>query len=109
KRFDRAETFCRKCLEECEARQPQAWTTFRARSLLGETLLAQEKYAEAEPLLLQAHKGMKEQEAAMPPAGREHLAETLERLVRLYGGWGRSEQAASWRATLAAHRKTGQK
>src|SRR5262249_23731191 len=53
KQFDKAEAFYRGWLKDREAKQPQTWTTFLARALLGSALLAQSKWDEAEPLLLQ--------------------------------------------------------
>jgi hypothetical protein len=40
-----------------------------------------------------------------PPAGvqgRHRLAETAERVVKLYTTWGKSEKAAEWREKLNA-------
>jgi hypothetical protein len=37
------------------AKQPVEWTIFNTRSLLGDALMGQKKYAEAEPLLLQGY------------------------------------------------------
>lgn len=80
-----------------------------AQALLGGALLAQQKWAEAEPHLLQGYQGMKEREAAVPAPARHHLAEALERLVRLYEAWGRHDQAAPFRAELAQRRKVEKK
>ena len=44
--------------------RPDAWTTFNTKSMLGEALLGQKRYAEAEPLLLAGYRGMKEREPA---------------------------------------------
>jgi len=38
--------------------------------MLGEALLLQKKYTEAEPLLLQGYEGMKLREAMIPPRAR---------------------------------------
>ena len=37
------------------AKQPDEWTTFHTRSLLGDALMGHKKCAEAEPLLLQGY------------------------------------------------------
>jgi eukaryotic-like serine/threonine-protein kinase len=42
-----------------EKNQPDAWSTFNAKSMLGGALLCQKIYAEAEPLLLVGYEGMK--------------------------------------------------
>ena len=42
--------------------EPDTWTTFNTKSMLGGALLGQKKYAEAEPLLLKGYAGMKRRE-----------------------------------------------
>src|SRR5262249_42490967 len=92
----------RECLAIRQRIQPDDWTTFDTRSLLGEALLGQKKYAEAEPLLLEGNEGMKKREAQIPPESRPRLTRALERLVRLYESWGKKDKAARWRKALEA-------
>jgi hypothetical protein len=66
-------------------------------------LLAQKKYEEAEPLLLQGYEGMKQRQ--LPASARPRLAEALERLVQLYEATNRNEEAAHWRRELEAVRQ----
>ena len=68
--FPEAEPLLRECLAICEKTESEAWTTFNAKSMLGAALLAQKKYAEAEPLLLAGYEGLKEREAMIPPEGK---------------------------------------
>jgi hypothetical protein len=80
---------------------PEDPGTFIAQSVLGAVLLGQEKYAEAEPLLLQGYKGLKQREAKLPANLRElRLREAVERLVQLYEAWNRNGEAATWRQEL---------
>jgi tetratricopeptide (TPR) repeat protein len=92
-----AEPLLRDCLGLRTKHQPDAWTTFNAKSLLGDALLGQKKYAEAEPLLLEGYDGMKQREAKIPPQGKVRLGEALDRLVQLYDAWGKQDQAEQWR------------
>ncbi|HZL88304.1 MAG TPA: serine/threonine-protein kinase [Pirellulaceae bacterium] len=71
---------------------------------LGAVRLEQKKYAEAEPLLLTAYAGLK-QHATNVPATHSRLAETQERLVQLYVGWGKADQASQWRQKLDEKQK----
>jgi len=83
-----------------QARKPYAAEDLRTAELLvelGGNFLRQKKYAAAEPLLLQGFEGMKNQAAA-----KARLVETAQLLVDLYEAWGRPEQAALWRKTVAA-------
>jgi hypothetical protein len=92
-----AELKLRGCLTLRQKIQPDDWTTYDTESLLGETLLEQKKYAEAEPLLLSGYQGTKQRESTIPAQDRSHLTKALERLVRLYEAWGKEDQALKWR------------
>jgi TolA-binding protein len=83
-------------------KEPDGWTTFSIRSLLGESLLGQKKYADAEPLLLAGYNEMKKREDKIPPKGRVRLTEALERLVLLYDATDKKDEAAKWRKELEA-------
>ena len=62
-----AELKLRECLTIRQKIQPDDWTTFDTDSMLGEALLDQKKFADAEPLLLSGYEGMKQREATIPP------------------------------------------
>jgi tetratricopeptide (TPR) repeat protein len=95
-----AEIALRDCLALRTKQQPDAWATFNVQSMLGDALLGQKRYAEAEPLLKDGYEGMKAREKAIPPPAKARLTEALERLVRLYEAWGKPEQAEPWRRQL---------
>jgi serine/threonine protein kinase/tetratricopeptide (TPR) repeat protein len=99
-----AEPLLREVLAIRESVQPDAWTTFNTRSMLGAVLLGKGEAAAAEPLLLAGYRGMKEREATIESNGRERLLEALERLVRLYEATGNTTQATAWRDELAKQR-----
>jgi serine/threonine protein kinase/tetratricopeptide (TPR) repeat protein len=83
-----------------ERHVPDAWGTHHARSLLGGALLGQQKFADAEPLLVDGYAGMKGREAQIPKHAEASLTQALERLVLLYDTWGRPSKAAEWRKRL---------
>jgi hypothetical protein len=65
-------------------------------------LLGQEKYADAELVLVRGYEGLKAREGQIPPLyARLRVAGAGRRIVRLYESWGRPENAAEWRAKLA--------
>src|SRR5262249_53890105 len=90
-----AEKVLRECLAIRERNEPDAWTTFNAKSMLGGALLGQEKYADAEPLLVEGYEGMKQRQAKIPKEGQAAVSEALERLTQLYEAWGKPEPCAS--------------
>jgi tetratricopeptide (TPR) repeat protein/tRNA A-37 threonylcarbamoyl transferase component Bud32 len=92
-----AEALFRDCLARRQQKEPGRWTTFEAQALLGGALLGQQKYTDAEPLLLEGYQGMKEREAKIPAPQRRRLAETLVQIVQLYDAWGKTDQADRWR------------
>jgi hypothetical protein len=59
--------------------------------------VGQKKFAEAEPLLLSAHAGLKEREARIPQFLKGHIAAAVDRLVELYVAQGQEEKAEAWR------------
>jgi tetratricopeptide (TPR) repeat protein/tRNA A-37 threonylcarbamoyl transferase component Bud32 len=99
RKYADAEELLRECWTIRRAKQPDAWTTFNTESLLGEALLGQQKYAEAEPLLLSGYAGIKARVEAIPPRFRRlRLEQALNRLIDLYTAWERPEEAAKWTA-----------
>jgi serine/threonine protein kinase/tetratricopeptide (TPR) repeat protein len=100
KKFGDAEVHLRPCLAIRIKAQPDVWTTSNTKSLLGASLLGQDRYAEAEPLLLEGYRGMSEHAASIPPQHKVRLAEAAERLVRLYVAWGKPDRADQWRKQL---------
>jgi eukaryotic-like serine/threonine-protein kinase len=94
-------------LEECltlrEKNAPNSWTTFNTQSLLGAALLGQNKYAEAEPLLLKGYEGMKAREKTIPPAGKTRIPEAIDRLVELYTATNKPDEVKKWKAERAKY------
>jgi len=95
-----AEHMLRECLTIREKTQPNEWTTFNTKSMLGESLARQKKYADAEALLLTGYEGMKQRAAAIPANGKVRLTEAAQRLVQLYEATGKTDQANEWRKLL---------
>jgi hypothetical protein len=50
---------------------------------------------------------MKTLEDKIPPISKDRLPYALERLVQLYEGWGKPDQAALWRAKLLQNSQGG--
>ncbi len=84
KGFAEAETLLRESLTIRAKQEPDLWTTFHTKSLLGAALLGQKNYAEAEPLLLKGYEGMKQSEKTIPKGGETRIPEALDRLIEFY-------------------------
>src|SRR5262249_15455201 len=100
-----AESTLRTGLAVQEKKQPSSWLAFNTQSMLGESLLLQKKYAEAEAQLLASYEGFKQREADIPAEGRGRVTETLGRLVQLYVAWEKPDKAAEWRKKLEEQKK----
>ena len=100
-KWNEAEPLLRECLAIREKNQPDEWSTFNSRSMLGACLLGESKFAEAEPLILSGYEGLKARETRIPaPVAKLRLAEAEGRVIRLYKVWGKTEKAAEWRRRL---------
>ena len=99
-----AEAVLRECLDLRNQNEPDAWSTYATKSLLGEALLNQQKFAESEPLLLEGYEGLKARAGDVPMRAKNNLPDATERLVKLYDAWGKVEDAARWRRVLGESR-----
>jgi serine/threonine protein kinase/tetratricopeptide (TPR) repeat protein len=96
-----AESLLREALLIFEKLEPGRSSTLMVQSLLSGSLLAQRKFADAEPLLLQSYEGLTRQAPPAPSTARvAALNETIQRLVQLYEAWGKPDEAAKWREKL---------
>jgi serine/threonine protein kinase len=101
----KVESVRRQIVAVYETISPDAWVTFQGRSMLGENLLRQKKYADAEPLLLAGYQGMKARESKiLVPYAQQLIREAAARLVALYDAWGKKDKAEEWRKKLDAPR-----
>jgi tetratricopeptide (TPR) repeat protein len=93
RKFAEAEPVARNCLTIRAEKEPDAWSTFYSQWLLGGALLAQKKYPEAEPYLVQGYAGLKAREAKLPKNIRDQLTQGLEWLVHLHDARGNKAEA----------------
>jgi serine/threonine-protein kinase len=92
-----AESLLRECLAVRQRiLSPGTASIADVESVLGESLTAQQRYVEAEPLLQRSYQNLNE---AFGPNNR--LAKSAQqRLIALYETWGKAEKAAIYRTTL---------
>ncbi len=103
KKWTDAEAVLRECLAIREKKQPDAWSTFNIKSMLGGALLGQKKYTDAEPPLVKGYEGMKQREKTIPPQASIRIPEALDRLIEFYTATNKPDEAKKWRVVRAQY------
>ena len=98
--YEEAEVHLRESWNGKKQMFPGLWETFETQSTLGESLLGQEKWKEAEQMLLEGFQGMKEREDLMYWHQKSSLEKAAKRLVRLYKAMDNEANAAKWQKTV---------
>ena len=105
RQWAKAESVLRDCLKLREQTQPDDWRRFHTMSQLGASLAALEKYADAEPMLIDGYEGLKAREAKIPPRFKKELSAAASRIVPFYEKWGNPKVAGTWRLKLGSAKK----
>jgi non-specific serine/threonine protein kinase/serine/threonine-protein kinase len=93
----RAEEVLRESLAIHVKALPQGhWMIAATETLIARALVDQRRFAEAERLMLEAYPIVDAQFGA----GHRRVTAVVERVVALYGAWGKPDKAAEWRAKL---------
>jgi serine/threonine protein kinase/tetratricopeptide (TPR) repeat protein len=100
RKYALAEGLLREALNSHDKSGADTWVRYNCESLLGASLLAQRKYAEAEPLLLSGYQGMLLRRTTMPWDRQMALNDAAERILQHYESWGKPEKVAEWREKL---------
>ncbi len=100
-RYPEAEAMLRSCLDIQKQTMPSDYRRYWTQTLLGASLAGEQKYEEAEPLLVSGYEGMKENAASVSDLSRQKLRKAGELVVRLYTEWNKPDKADEWRQALA--------
>jgi tetratricopeptide (TPR) repeat protein len=104
-KFNEAESIAREGLATAEKELPNDWLTFSIRSVLGASLLGQNKSTEAGPLLVSAYEGLDQRWEKIEQANKFPVGEAIKRLIKFYESTDRPEQTAEWKQKLADYYK----
>jgi tetratricopeptide (TPR) repeat protein len=103
-----AEALLREAVAIRSAKEPDGWRVAVSHALLGAALLGQQRFAEAEPLLVGGAEALLARAESVPPPARFRVREAVQRVVDFYaradvpvGEAVRAEKGALWRARLA--------
>jgi eukaryotic-like serine/threonine-protein kinase len=108
-KFLEAEPELRQALASYEKSKSNDWQKYKCQSLLGISLAGQQKYAEAEPLLIEGYQGMVEREAKMPFDAVRFVEQAREQIVKFYDAWAKPEKATEWREKMQAKQTAPEK
>ena len=102
--YIKAEGLLRETLALGEKTQPRDRRTLYTRLMLGRALLGQQKYTEAEPLLLSGYEGMKKLlEHEDPLLRARRIPEALDWIIDLYTAINKPDELKKWRVERAEY------
>jgi serine/threonine protein kinase len=108
RKYVESEAFLRQLLDGQTKARPDSEESFRAQCVLGASLIGQERYAEAERLILQGYTEMKRfwdvQAEPATPFRALHEVEAVTWLIQLYDAWEKPDEAENWRHELISLR-----
>ena len=102
-----AESLLRTALAGYESTKADGWERYNCQSLLGASLAAQERYPDAETLVVSAFSALKEREASIPRESRIAVERAGSRVVRLYTEWGKRSKRRSGARRSSVRDKAG--
>jgi tetratricopeptide (TPR) repeat protein len=102
RRYAEAELLLREALVGEEKSNLDRWQRYKAESMLGASLMALERFGEAESLLMNGYRGLFDRKDAIPWDSRPALGQAGVRIIELYRNWGKAEKVADWRQRLQA-------
>jgi tetratricopeptide (TPR) repeat protein len=105
-RYAQAEKLSREAVNSYEKTWPDNWRRYRAASVLGAALAGQQRFTDAEPLLLSGYQGLIDREATIPAADRSAVQQAGDRVFQLYQSSGQPEKAAAWRSRAVESSQT---
>ena len=94
-----AESLLRAALSVYEKQSPDSWERYNCTSMLGGSVATQNRYEEAEPLLIQSYEALLQRRSTIP-AGNSAVDEAGQRIVQLYRSWRKADKAAEWTKAL---------
>jgi eukaryotic-like serine/threonine-protein kinase len=95
---EKAEALLREAVDGYRQAGSETWQRSYAESLLGASLIALHRFAEAEPLLLDGYDGMMQRKPSIPAEQLPKLDEVKRAIVDLYQAWGKPDRLSAWHA-----------
>jgi len=103
RKYSQATPLLREALAYREKQNLDDWQLRRAQIFLGAALNGSHQFPEAEKILLGGQQGFEQHLSRTPANQKRWLRYSEQQLADLYSAWGKTEQAAHWRAKLQEH------
>jgi tetratricopeptide (TPR) repeat protein len=100
KYFADAEPLLHESLSRGDQFYADFWRTHHARLLLGVSLLGQQKFADAEPLLVAGYDGTRERQVQLAPEPSIAINQAVQWVIEIYEASGQPDKVAEWRTRL---------
>ncbi|HEY2414901.1 MAG TPA: protein kinase [Pirellulaceae bacterium] len=95
--YAEAEPLFREWLRLRERLYAEHWSIYEGQSYLGTSLLGQQRYEEAEPLLITGYEGLMRHRQEIDSFNQQAPHRAAQRLISLYEQWGKPAQAQRWK------------
>jgi tetratricopeptide (TPR) repeat protein len=95
-KFTECEAVAREAIDADATREPDDLERLRAMALLGASLAGQKNYDAAEPLLVEAVRGLNRIVNRVGRSDRAHVQRSRDWIVALYRAWDKPAKAAEW-------------
>ncbi|MBI2815078.1 MAG: tetratricopeptide repeat protein [Opitutae bacterium] len=99
-RHSDAESILRNALVRSAMSLSEMWQTSQARSVLGAALTGQQRFEEAEPLLLAGYRGLIKARHLIPPVEYSVIQDSGERVVRLFATQKLEAKIEEWKTRV---------
>jgi len=91
-----AESILRKSVDAAKSASPLAWRKAEIRSLLGEALTLQNRFTQAESLVVSAFEDLARSAKSIPPIEKSVVRDCGDRVIQLYAAEGQNDKVQEW-------------
>ena len=96
KQFAQAASLLRVVSDAWRRKSPDDWQTFATVARLGGALVGVGRYAEAEPLLITAYRGLRQRAQSIPDSQKSVLESASDSILTLYVAWRKPDKRLSF-------------
>jgi Tfp pilus assembly protein PilF len=103
RKFAEAASILRIVSDARSKKSPDDWRTFATLARFGDALVGLGRYAEAEPLLINAYRELMQRAQTIPDGQKSVLKSTSDSIFALYAAWRKPDKRRLWERELKSH------